>query len=262
MLSVRDKVVVITGAAQGIGLALAERFVQEGARVMLSDVNDKAGEAAAKRLKARYRHCDVGDGGQVAGLFDEAAAEFGRVDVAIANAGIARHDDPLELAEADFDAVLRVNLKGVFLTGQAAARQMVRQVPDADGQRGSIINMSSINAVVAIPDIAPYVVAKGGVTQWTKCLALRLAAEGVRVNAIGPGSINTEMFRGINNTPAKMRNVLQRTPMLRAGEPDEIAKIAVFLASGYSTYMTGETLYADGGRLALNYCVPVPDQGE
>lgn len=259
MLSVSDKVVVITGAAQGIGLALAERFVQEGARVVLSDVNDTAGEAEAKRLGARYRHCDVGDGSQVAGLFDETTGEFGRVDVAIANAGIARHDDPLELAEADFDAVLRVNLKGVFLTGQAAARQMVRQAPDADGQRGSIINMSSINAVVAIPDIAPYVVAKGGVTQWTKCLALRLAAEGVRVNAIGPGSINTEMFRGINNTPEKMRTVLQRTPMLRAGEPDEIAKIAVFLASGYSTYMTGETLYADGGRLALNYCVPVPE---
>ena len=263
MLNIRNKVVVITGAAQGIGLALAERFTQEGAQVVLSDVNDTAGETAAKRLQAHYQHCDVGDAAQVAQLFANTVNQYGRVDAAVANAGIARHDDPLALTEEDFDAVLRVNLKGVFLTGQAAARQMVQQTPDADGQRGSIINMSSINAVVAIADIAPYVVAKGGVTQWTKCLALRLAAEGVRVNAIGPGSINTEMFRGINNTPEKMRNVLQRTPMLRAGEPDEIAKIAVFLASNYSTYMTGETLYADGGRLALNYCVPVPvEKGE
>jgi len=265
MNMLENKVAVITGAARGIGLACAGRFVAEGAAVVLSDIDRQAGERAAEGLRAQggnalYRGCDVTDPAAVRSLMDFAAGHFGRIDTVIANAGIVHTADPLELAVEDFDRVLGVNLRGVFLTGQSAARRMVAQDADAHGCKGVIINMSSINAVVAIPAIAPYVVAKGGVNQWTKCLALRLAGEGVRVNAIGPGSINTEMFHAIADNPQKLREVLSRTPMQRPGEPDEVAKVAVFLAGDYSSYLTGQTIYPDGGRLGLNYVVPVKDQ--
>ncbi len=260
----KNKIAVITGAAQGIGLACAQRFVKEGAAVVLSDVLDSAGENAAEKLRAgggdtRYQHCDVTEPAQVQALMDFAAQRYGRIDTVIANAGIVHIADPLDLAVEDFDRVLAVNLRGVFLTGQRAARHMATQAPDADGSCGVIINMSSINAILAIPAVAPYIVAKGGVNQWTKCLAIRMAAAGVRVNGIGPGSINTAMFRAIANDPQKLHDVLARTPMGRPGETDEIAKVAVFLASDYSSYLTGETVYADGGRLGLNYLVPVAE---
>jgi NAD(P)-dependent dehydrogenase (short-subunit alcohol dehydrogenase family) len=196
---------------------------------------------------------------------DSAVAAFGRIDCLVANAGIVKAGDFLEFSEADFDAVIRVNLKGVFLCGQAAARQMVKQGPrtgggtggGADGTCGAIVNMSSINAVVAIPSITPYCVAKGGVNQLTKVMALALADKGIRVNAIGPGSINTEMVRAVNDDPAAWARIMSRTPMGRLGEPEEMGNIAVFLASSDASYITGQTIYADGGRLGLNYTVPV-----
>ncbi len=261
---IEGKVAVVTGASRGIGHACAARFVKEGARVVLSDIADEAGQQAARQLReqggdAVYRHCDVSRKSDVEALFDFAIEQYGRVDTAIANAGIVHMADILELEEADFDRVISINLKGVFLTGQAAARRMVAQTPDRDGSRGTIINMSSLNAVLAIPAISPYVIAKGGVNQWTKCLGIRFADQGIRVNGIGPGSIATEMFDTISENPEKYRQIMSRTPMLRPGEPDEVAKLAVFLASDYSSYITGETIYADGGRQGLNYFVPVPD---
>jgi NAD(P)-dependent dehydrogenase (short-subunit alcohol dehydrogenase family) len=167
--------------------------------------------------------------------------------------------DFLDLEEADFDRVLRINLKGAFLLGQAAARQMVRQGPDAKGTAGTIINMSSVNAVMAIPNIAPYVVAKGGMNQLTKVMAMALADKGIRVNGIGPGSIATEMVRKVASDKAARNKLLSRTPLGRFGEPEEVASVALFLASEDSSYLTGQTIYPDGGRLALNYTVPVPD---
>jgi NAD(P)-dependent dehydrogenase (short-subunit alcohol dehydrogenase family) len=253
----RDKVAVVTGAAAGIGRACAEVFAREGAKVVLSDVNVERGERAAEAIQeaggeALFIACDVGDKAQVDALIDSTVAAYGRLDIALANAGIVHAASFLELEEADFDRVLRVNLKGVFLTGQAAARQMVKQ-----GGGGAIINMSSVNAVLAIPAITPYVVSKGGVNQLTKVMALSLADQDIRVNAIGPGSIRTEVFEAVANDPEKLRGVLMRTPMGRVGEPEEIAKVAVFLASDDASYMTGQTIYPDGGRLALNYTVPV-----
>ena len=261
---IEGKVAVITGASGGIGYACAERFIKEGAKVVLSDVSDEQGEKAAQTLRdaggdAIYVHCDVSNKAEVEALFDAAQEQYGRIDTAIANAGIVHACDILELEEADFDRVIAINLKGVFLTGQIAAQRMITQEVDAEGSKGTIINMSSLNGLLAIPAIAPYVVAKGGVNQWTKCLGIRMASENIRVNGIGPGSIATDMFLKVADDPQKMREVMSRTPMQRAGEPDEVAKLAVFLASDYSSYITGETIYIDGGRQGLNYVVPVKE---
>ena len=259
-----NKIAVITGGARGLGLATAEAYVAHGAKAVIADVQDELGRAAEAKLEAMggdavYRHCDVTSKADIDALIGFAVERHGRVDTVMANAGILHVSDPLELAEADYDRVMAVNLKGVFLTGQAAARQMLRQEPDATGARGTIINMSSVNAVLVIPEIASYVMAKGGVAQWTKALAIRLAQDGIRVNAIGPGSIATEMFQSVSNDPVKYRNIMSRTPMGRPGRPDEIGKIAVFLACDLSSYITGQTIYPDGGRLGLNYLAPVKD---
>lgn len=253
------KVTIVTGASAGIGLACARRFAAEGARVVLADVNEERGEAAAAALRdegrdALFVKCDVGAKAEVDSLIADTVDAFGRLDVMIANAGIVHGCDFLDLTEEDFDRVLRVNLKGAFLCGQAAARQMAQQ-----GEGGAIINMSSVNAVMAIPTITPYVVSKGGVNQLTKVMALALADKGIRVNAIGPGSIMTEVLQSVASDKAAMHKIMSRTPLGRVGEPDEIASVAVFLASDDASYVTGQCIYADGGRLALNYTVPVKD---
>ena len=258
-MRLKDKVAVVTGAAAGIGLACARRFAAEGAKVVLADIDAEKGAAAAAAIaesgaEARFIACDVGDKAQVDALIAGAVAAYGGLDCAIANAGIVHACDFLDLAEEDFDRVIRVNLKGVFLTGQAAARQMVAQ-----GRGGTIINMSSVNAVMAIPAITPYVVAKGGVNQLTKVMALSLVDKGIRVNAIGPGSIMTEVFKSVATDRAAMNKILSRTPMGRVGAPDEVASVALFLACEDSSYITGQTIYPDGGRLALNYTVPVAE---
>ena len=186
---------------------------------------------------------------------DSAVNEFGRLDVLVANAGIVHAAEFLDLEEKDFDRVIAVNLKGIFLAGQAAARRMVKL-----GNGGSIVNMSSVNAVMAIPNQVPYVVSKGGINQLTKVMALALAPHRIRVNGIGPGTILTELAKTavLGNREAE-RKILSRTPLKRMGEPAEVAKVALFLASDESSYVTGQTIYPDGGRLALNYTVAVDD---
>lgn len=250
------KTAIVTGGAQGIGAAIAREFVTEGASVVIADVQDQRGELLAGELgeRCRYSHCDVGSSEDVACLVQQACDWFGAIDVTVSNAGINQNAEILDISEADFDKVLRVNLKGGFLIGQASARKMVAQ-----GRKGVIINMSSINAVVCSPHIVPYAVSKGGLNQLTAVMALGLAKHGIRVNGIGPGSIETELLAQIVNTdPAALKNILSRTPMGRLGRAEEIAKIAVFLASDASSYMTGQTIYADGGRLPLAYTVSVP----
>jgi len=261
-MKLKDKVAIVTGAAHGIGLAIAKRYVAEGACVVIADVDRSAGEAAASALgeaKARFVATDVGDANNAEIVVAETCRAFGTLDILVNNAGIIHGADFLDLAEADFDRVLRVNLKGAFLVGQAAARRMVAQIK-AGKAPGTIINMSSINAVVAIPNHAPYCVSKGGVDQLTKVMALSLAPYGIRVNAIGPGSIMTDILKAVATDQEAKRRILARTPLGRIGEPDEIAAIAVFLASPESSYITGQTIYADGGRLGLNYTVPVSDK--
>lgn len=258
-----NRVALVTGAAQGIGRGCADRLARDGAAVLLADIDAERGKQAAEEIarshdaggRVGFVVCDTGDGEQVRAAVDRAVGEFGGLDICVANAAIVHAADFLELEEDDFDRVLRVNLKGVFLTGQAAARAMV-----ADGRAGAIVNMSSINAQVALPNQVPYCVAKGGIQQLTRVMALSLAPHGIRVNAVGPGSIATDMLRTVlSSDPDARAKVLSRTPMGRLGEVEEIAAVTAFLASDDASYVTGHTLYADGGRLALNYVVPVPD---
>jgi glucose 1-dehydrogenase len=260
MPGLQDKVALVTGGARGIGRAIAERYVAEGARVVIADLDAAAGAETAAALGARCRFvaADVGDAGDANRAVAAAVETFGALDIAVNNAGIIHTADFLEIAEADFDRVLRVNLKGAFLIGQAAARRMVAQVK-AGGRPGAIVNMSSINAEVAIPNQVPYCVSKGGMKQLTKVMALALAPHGIRVNAIGPGSIMTDILKGIATDAEARRRLLSRTPLGRVGEPAEIAAVAVFLASDQASYITGQTIYPDGGRLGLNYVVPVSE---
>jgi len=260
-MQLEDKVAIVTGGAHGIGLAVATRYVAEGARVVIADVDAAAGDTAAGALGASrctFVRTDVGDRGDANRVVAEAWRLFGGLDILVNNAGIVHGADFLDLEEADFDRVLRVNLKGAFLVGQAAAKRMVEQVK-AGKPPGAIINMSSINAVVAIPNQVPYCVSKGGLAQLTKVMALSLAPYGIRVNAIGPGSIMTDILRSVATDREARHRILARTPLGRIGDPEEIASIAVFLASRDSSYMTGQTVYADGGRLGLNYVMPVPE---
>jgi NAD(P)-dependent dehydrogenase (short-subunit alcohol dehydrogenase family) len=255
-----NKVAIVTGGARGIGYAIARRFLDEGARVAIADIDAAAGPRAAAGLGAfgevRYVECDVGERLDVRNMLAVTIDAFGDVDVLVNNAAVLAKAEFIDLDEADFDRVLRVNLKGAFLCGQAVARHMVERIA-AGGSPGAIVNLSSVNAVFAIADQIAYSVSKGGINQLTKAMALSLAPYGIRVNAIGPGSIATEMLDAVMNNPEARQRILSRTPLGRIGEPKEIAAIAAFLASDEASYITGQTIYADGGRLPLNYTVPV-----
>jgi NAD(P)-dependent dehydrogenase (short-subunit alcohol dehydrogenase family) len=250
-LGLAGKVVIVTGAAQGIGAACAQRFVREGAKVLLADVNDAAGQALASELQATYMHCDVSSKAQIDELVEKTLRQYGRVDVLVNNAGIFKAAPFLDVSEEDFDAVIRVNLKGSFLMAQAVARAMV-----ANKTRGSIINMSSVNGVLAIPSIASYNMSKGGINQLTRVAALAMADHGIRVNAVAPGTIATELAQKavLTDETAKAK-IMSRTPMRRLGEPREIADVVAWLASDAASYVTGEIVTVDGGRMALNYTV-------
>ena len=241
---------VITGAAQGIGKAIAERFVAEGATLLLADIDAARVEAVAAALGQQAFVADVAKKAEVEALMARAAELWGGLDVLVNNAGVTHSANLDDLTEEDFDRVFATNLKSALWGTQAAARLM--------GPGSAVINMSSVNAVLAIPNQIPYVVSKGAMKQLTNVTALALAAKGIRVNAIGPGSIMTDMLRGIMAEDDAARDrIMSRTPLGRAGEPEEVAAVAVFLASEDSSYLTGQTIYPDGGRLGLNYTVPV-----
>lgn len=197
---------------------------------------------------------DAGDPGDCAALLAACTRHFGGCDILLNNAGIIVPGSILDATVEDFDRVLAVNLRGPFLMSRLVARQMV-----ARGTKGSIINMSSTNAVVTIPDQLPYAASKGGITQMTRAMAVALAPHDIRVNAIGPGTIMTDMLKVVIADGEARRTILSRTPQGRIGDPSEVASVAVFLASDYASYVTGDTIYPDGGRLSLNYTVPLRD---
>ncbi len=245
-----DSIALVTGGAQGIGLACGKALAAQGHRVVLADIKAEAVREAAHRLGkgAVGLPVDMAGPEQVNALFDTIERDLGPVSVLVNNAGIALSDDFLDVTLEDFRKVIDLNLISVFQATQRAARTMV-----ANDIKGAIVNMSSINAVVAIPRIPAYCASKGGVTQLTKSAALALAPHGIRVNAVGPGSIDTEMMAGVNATPLAREIALSRTPLQRFGEAREIADTVAFLASDKASYITGETIYVDGGRLGLNY---------
>jgi NAD(P)-dependent dehydrogenase (short-subunit alcohol dehydrogenase family) len=249
------KVVVITGAANGIGAACARLFAASAAKVALWDVDAAGARAQAEAIgppqTALAVPCDVARRADVDAALAATVSAFGRIDVLINNAGIFRAADFLDISEDDWDAVLGVNLKGAFLVGQAVAREMAKT------GGGAIVNMSSVNGVMAIPTIASYNASKGGINQLTRAMALALADRGIRVNAVAPGTIATELARNAVLTSAEAKErIMSRTPLRRLGEPDEVAAVCAFLASDSASYMTGEIVVVDGGRLALNYTMP------
>ena len=256
------RVCIVTGGAHGIGEACIRRFARENAQVVIADIDDARGAALASEVGGLFLHCDVGDKAQVDALVAQTMAAHGRIDVLVNNAGIFKAADFLDVTEADFDAVLRINLKGSFLVGQAVARVMskaeAREGIGGSPSRGSIINMSSVNAVLTIPTIASYNVSKGGINQLTRVMALALADKGIRVNAVAPGTIATELAaKAVLTSEEAKAKIMSRTPMKRLGEPSEIADAVAFLASDAASYITGEIVVVDGGRMTLNYTVAV-----
>ena len=254
-MALTDKTALITGAAGGIGLAIARRYAADGARVVLSDVQEAQGRREAQALcdaggRAAFIRCDTSDEAEVEALVEAAEQAFGAVDIAVCSAGISHATAPFyETNAADFERVLKINLVGPFLVGKAVARRMV-----AAGRQGTIIHISSVGAVLAVADAPAYCVSKAGLGMLTKTMALALAPHGIRVNAIGPGPTATPMTSALD--AEAVARMLTRTPLGRFGEAEEMAGVAAFLAGDDASYITGQTIYADGGRLALNYVMP------
>jgi glucose 1-dehydrogenase len=260
------KAAIVTGAAQGIGQACAVRLAREGAKVALCDVNSEAGDRAANAIQSAgamsvFVAGDVAKKADVDKVVAAALQAFGRIDVLVNNAGVVDDAPFLDLALEEFDRVLGINLRGAFLMGQAVARQMVKQGKGKAGTpAGAIVNMSSINERFALPDHVAYSISKGGISQLTKAMAIALAPQGIRVNAVGPGTIGTPLIESVIKDKAFRAKVLSRTPLGRFGRPEEVAAVVAWLASDEASYITGTTIFADGGRLPLNYVVPVADE--
>jgi 3-oxoacyl-[acyl-carrier protein] reductase len=247
MKRVQDKVAIVTGGAAGLGRATVELFVSEGAVVSVWDVNADLGRALAAKLteaghQVEYRQVDVSDAAAVAQAVKGVRDAFGRLDVLINNAGITRDATLLKMEESQFDQVVAVNLKGVFNCGQAAARVMVEQ------GSGSIVNTSSVVALYGNFGQSNYVATKAGVIGMTQVWARELGRKGVRVNAVAPGFVGTEMVMAM---PEKVREMMaEKTPLQRLGRPDEIAQAYLFLASDEASFVHGAVLSVDGGLVA------------
>lgn len=252
-MRLEDKVAIITGATKGIGRACAHEFAKEGAKVVVVGRTVSLGEEVADQIRgdggeALYVECDVSQRHQIEELVDATVAHFGGIDVVVNNAGVNHKADFFDTTDEDWDWVMSVDLKGTFMLSQSAGRVMAEQ-----GRGGSIINMSSVMAELALADQVPYCAAKGGVNQLTRAMALALADKGIRVNAIGPGPVLTELMKVVVHNEKKHQELLSRVPLGRIAEPVEIARVAVFLASDDASFFTGQTIYPDGGRMIQGF---------
>ena len=244
------RVAAVTGSTRGIGRAIAAAFAAEGAHVVVNSRTEAAARAAAAELggSAIGVGADVStpDGAQT--LVDTTVAHFGRLDVAVANAGVNIVRPAVDLTPEEWRAVLATNLDGVFYTAQRAGRRMIAQ------GSGCVLAIASVTSFNAFPQRAPYAASKAAVAMLTKVLAAEWAAAGVRVNAIAPGYVRTDMIEELRKAGRlDMEAIARRTPMGRLAEPEEVARLAVFLASDEASYVTGETVLVDGGWAAYGY---------
>jgi len=260
-----DKVAIVTGAARGIGRAIAERLAQDGARVVLCDRDEEPGTAAARDLTERgfdalFVHCDISKRLDVLNLIAAVKDAYGRVDIAVNNAGTQDGAPALQLSLEEFDRVLDVNVRGAFLVAQIVGKELVARVEQGEAP-GAIINVSAAGDVPRGGDQLAYAVSKAGVEGLTQALARALSTHGIRVNAVAPGSIMTPMLAEATGDEETRETILSRTPLGRLGQPSEIAGIVAFLASDDASYITGQTIVADGGRAALELTV-APDAAQ
>ncbi|SEA38293.1 NAD(P)-dependent dehydrogenase, short-chain alcohol dehydrogenase family [Eubacterium aggregans] len=249
-MKLKNKVAIITGGTKGIGYGIAEEYLKEGAKVIITGRDEATGEEAAATLKkiapdVKFVQGDVSSLKDLQASVDAAVEAFGRLDIYVANAGI---NDPnkthfLDITEESYDRIMDINFKGMFFGGQMAARQMAKQ-----GDGGAIINMSSVNAYLALDSQMVYTSSKGAISQFTKVQAVALNPYGIKVNAMAPGPIETELMRRVGSDPQLFNTVISRTPQGRIGTPNECGRLAVFLANEDSNFIFGQTIYIDGGR--------------
>lgn len=249
-MRLEERIAIVTGAGSGNGRGIALRFAEEGARVVAADVDIEGARETATLVseaggEAFAVRADVGRREQVAAMVEAAGERFGGVDILVNNAGVETLVPLLDLEESEWDRVVDTNLKGAFLCGQIAARAMV-----STGTAGAIVNVASINAKVTLAGQAHYTSSKGGLLMLTKSMAIDLAPHGIRVNAVGPGVIETRMTERSLSDPQRRAMLLSKVPLGRVGQPRDVANAALFLASDEASYITGTTLYVDGGWLA------------
>ncbi len=257
-MKLKDKVAIIAGGTKGIGLGIALEYVREGAKVVVGGTNLSNGESAKKEIAAAggdgfFVRCDVSDLHALDNIIEQTVDRYGRLDIYVANAGINDADKThyLDITPEQYDRIMDVNLRGMFFGGQKAAQQMIRQ-----GNGGVIINMSSVNAYLALDSQFVYTVSKGGIQQLTKVQAVALAPHNIKVNAMAPGPIETDLMRRVGSDDMLMSTILSRTPIGRIGTPAECGRLAVFLASGDSDFIFGQSIFIDGGRGFQAYPTP------
>ncbi|MCF7942025.1 MAG: glucose 1-dehydrogenase [Spirochaetia bacterium] len=257
-MKLKDKVAVITGGTKGIGLGIAIEFAREGATVVIGGRNPQTGEQGLEQLlalggEAMFVPCDVGDLESLQHIIAKTVETYGRIDIYVSNAGINDSDKTpyLEITPEQYDRIMDVNLRGMFFGDQYAAREMVKQ-----GTGGAIINMSSVNAYLALNSQMVYTTSKGGVQQLTKVQAGDLAPYGIKVNAMAPGPIETDLMRRVGSDRQLMDTIISRTPIGRIGTTRECGRLAVFLACDDSDFIMGQSIYNDGGRSFQAFPVP------